>query len=141
MGGADGHASICSIVKRIESQEEARENAITLLNVLLLQAPTRKKKAQLVSQFENVGIYDALARQLDADYDKVMISDNKSEDEESPFQVQATFFQEATEHVIHGSAYEVEVYKKRLSEVSPGFRFVAFAFILTLTALHDDMLT
>ena len=74
-----------SIVKRIESpDEEARENAITLLNVLLLQAPTRKKKAQLVSQFENVGIYDALARQLDADYDKVMISDNKSEDEESP---------------------------------------------------------
>ena len=46
-----------------------------LLNVLLLQAPTRKKKAQLVSQFENV-IYDALARQLDA-LRQIMISDKK----------------------------------------------------------------
>ena len=114
-----------SIGQRIESPDEEAKKMPSHSNVLLLQAPTRKKKAQLVSQFENVGIYDALARQLDADYDKVMISDNKSEDEESPFQVQATFFQEATEHVIHGSAYEVEVYKKRLSEVSPGFRFVA----------------
>ena len=108
-----------SVARRIESpDEEARENAITLLNVLLQQAPTRKKKARLVSQFEDVGIYDALGRQLDADYDKVTSSGGEGMDDDTPFQVQATFFQEATGHVIEGSAYEVEVYKKRLEEVS-----------------------
>ena len=106
------------VARRIESpDEEARENAITLLNVMLQQAPSRKKRARLVSQFEDVGVYDALGRQLDADYDKVTSSGDEGMIEETPFQVQATFFQEATGHVIEGSAYEVEVYKKRLEEV------------------------
>ena len=96
------------IVTLIQSPDpQTRINALALLNVLLQVQKHKIKRAKLCERLMQVNVIDSIALVLE-----------KEGDNDKDFERQASFFQEFTGVVIEGSDYEVEVYRKRLEDMT-----------------------
>ncbi len=86
-----------------DSSIDIKSNAMALISLILEFSPDKHSKAILLTQFSDVHLDEILEKNAEC----------KSED----FQLHLTHYQILSGEIVKGSNYEIEIYKKKLSDI------------------------